>query len=134
MSTNIVSHIVCLAETPDEKEKFSELAKSISGWGIEKLYHASTTGQACRHTRELGKKGVLLVINTPLTEKGVRPIQFSDRLRRLTYTMVETWGMTRDQILVLKGDESPLQIEILVRMMIRRYMALASEVDILLPL
>lgn len=101
--------IICVED--QNREKFDLLSRRVGGWGLERLHFASTDALGLMRVKRFGKDNVVVVIGeyTTLT---------SGQTREGYVALLLEDGVTQEQIIVLEGNESPEQIENLVRVKI----------------
>ncbi len=114
--------IVCIED--QNSEKFDYLARRAIGWGVQRLFFAATEMYGLRQIEKFREDEVLVIIGNfkafvSLGETRVE--QCADFVNLLTSRQISL-----EQIIILKGDESPEQIEDLVRVRVHSLLFINS--------
>ncbi len=99
--------IICVQD--QNREKFDFLSDRANGWGLERIHFASTDAFGLMRVKKLGKDNVVVVVGEYATFMDFR----QTREEYIAHLLKN--GVTQERIIALEGNESPEQIENIVR-------------------
>lgn len=110
-----IMDIVCIEASREQREKYRVLEQAAVGWGIERLWFASSGQLGIIRTIRFGRVNVLVVVGNFISFEWGFHNQDAETKRNALLEALKKLGLTDDQIVVLGGTETPEQIESLVR-------------------